>query len=389
MSDDRPVIIDALRTPIGTTGQMFSHLTTTDLAAPVLKRLAERLPQGLGTDAVILGNIRGPGGNPARLAGLAAGLGVEVPALTLDDECGSGLAAVEQAWYRCLSRPGAVLAGGVQAASTQPVTLWPGTDDHPARRYDRAPFAPAPWADPEMGPAADRVAAERGIDRRRQDDYALRSHLRAVATREAGGFASEIVAIDGHAEDQRPRPGFTARRLARFRPAFGPDGTATAANSCGISDGAAAVAMVDSRTFSGLGRPGLRVLSVVSAGCDPDRPGLGMVPAAQAALAESGLNVDQLDAIEFNEAFAGQLLACADALGVREEQICPDGGAIALGHPWAASGAILVVRLFTRLVRRQGGRYGLAGISIGGGLGCAAVVEACHGPVLPNVGSRQ
>ncbi|MDN6479363.1 MAG: thiolase family protein [Acidipropionibacterium jensenii] len=381
MSDDRPVIIDALRTPIGTTGQMFSHLTTTDLAAPVLKRLAERLPQGLGTDAVILGNIRGPGGNPARLAGLAAGLGVEVPALTLDDECGSGLAAVEQAWYRCLSRPGAVLAGGVQAASTQPVTMWPGTDDHPPRRYDRAPFAPAPWADPEMGPAADRVAAERGIDRARQDRYALRSHQRAVATRSAGGFAPEIVPVGGHVDDQRPRPGFTAQRLARFRPAFGPDGTATAANSCGISDGAAAVTMIDGRTFAGLGGSGLRVLSVVSAGCDPDRPGLGMVPAVRSALGEAGVAVDQLDAIEFNEAFAGQVLACADALGIGEERICPDGGAIALGHPWAASGAVLVVRLFTRLVRQQMGRYGLAGISIGGGLGCAMVVEACQGAV--------
>lgn len=372
-----PVIIDALRTPIGTVGGVFRDLTTTDLSSPVLESLAGRLPDGLGVGEVVLGNIRGPGGNPSRVAALAAGLDVTVPAQSVDCECGSGMAAIEHAWDRCRSRRGVVLAGGVQATSTQPVTMWPATADRPVQAYQRAVFAPPPWKDPEMGEAADLLAAEQGIGRQRQDNYALRSHQRAIGAQRDGAFQDEIVPVAGCAEDQRPRPGFTAARLARFRPAFTPRSTATAANSCGVNDGAAVITMIDDPTHRTLGCPGLRVLSMASAGCDPDRPGWGMVPAARAALADAGLGVEQMDVVELNEAFAGQVLACADALGIDEHRICPEGGAIALGHPWAASGAVLMVRLFTQLVRRRRGRFGLAGISIGGGLGCAAVVETC------------
>lgn len=371
-----PVIIDALRTPIGTTGGIFSALDTTELAAPVLAGLAER-QGGRPIAEVVLGSIRGPGGNPARVAALAAGIDPVVPAVSLDRQCGAGLAALEYAWHRCRSVPGLVLAGGVQAASTQPVTSWPAGPGRPEQRFDRAPFAPAPWQDPEMGLAADLLAEQHEISRQRQDGYALRSHQRAVKAQGEGAFEAEIIPLAGHCRDERPRAGFTPERLARFRPAFRPGGTVTAANSCGVNDGAAAVAVVDGISHAELGVPGLRVLAAASVGCDPDRPGWGIVAAVREALSQSGIGQDEVDVWEFNEAFAGQVLACADELGIDERRLCPQGGAIALGHPWAASGAVLMVRLFSELVRTGHGGYGVAAIAIGGGQGSAMVVQAC------------
>lgn len=372
-----PVIVDALRTPIGNRGGIFRELDTAELAAPVLRRLTDGLPAGLMPSEVVLGNVRGPGGNPARVAALAAGLDPVVPAVSVDRQCGSGMAALEYAWHRCRSVPGVVVAGGVQSVSTQPLTSWPATADRPAQPYERAPFAPPPWLDPEMGLAADLLAAEHGIGRERQDCYALRSHQRAVGSRDAGVFDVEIVDIDGQHLDERPRSGFTAARLARFPPQFREGGTVTAASSCGVSDGCAAVVMVDGATHQEIGVPGLRVLGCVSVGCDPDRPGWGIVPAVQAVVEQTGVGLDELAAIEFNEAFAGQVLACADGLGLDERSICPQGGAIGLGHPWAASGAILTVRLFSELVRSGRGGYGLAAIAIGGGQGSAMIVQSC------------
>jgi acetyl-CoA C-acetyltransferase len=184
----------------------------------------------------------------------------------------------------------------------------------------------------------------------------------------------EIVPVAGVATDDRPRAGLTVERLARLRPAFG--GTHTAGSSCGINDGAAVVAVADAETHRGLGVPGLRVLATATAGIDPNRLGLSLVPAAEAALDRAGLALGDIDVVEFNEAFAGQILACCRALDLDPARVCPQGGALALGHPWGASGAVLVVRLFTQLVRQRAGRYGLAAIAAGGGQGVALVVEA-------------
>ena len=371
-----PVIIGAARTAIGTSGGMFRDVEVVELLAPVLRNLADA--HDVPINEVVAGNVRGPGGNVARVAALAAGLDVAIPAVTVDRQCGSGMAAVEYATLIARSgRRGMVLAGGTQSASTQPLTFWQGVDGADPIEYDRAPFAPACIGDPEMGAANDLMAQRLGITRERQDAYASRSHARAVQALADGSYASELVAVNGLTRDERPRDRFTTERLARFRPIFLPDGTVTAANSCGVNDGAAAVAMVDEQTWRELGVPGLRVLSVVSVGCDPNEPGWGIVPAVQAALAEARLGIDAIDVIEFNEAFAGQMCACADALGIDEQLICPQGGALALGHPWAASGAVLVTRLFTQLVTQQAGRFGVAAIGIGGGQGSAMVVEAC------------
>jgi acetyl-CoA C-acetyltransferase len=379
-ASDAPVIVAALRTPIGTAGRSLAGVEAAALAAAVIGPLsrAEWLdPAQL--DDVVLGNCMGPGGDLARVAALTAGLPLEVPGLTVDRQCGSGLAAIDVA-ARMLGRgPGAVVAGGVESASTAPWRCWPPTraGAEPVR-YERAPFAPAEVGDPDMGLAADLLAERAGVDRRRQDAYAARSHARAVATEAAGGFTAERVPVGAVDTDDRPRAGLTVDRLARLRPAFRAEGTVTAGNSCGVNDGAAAVLVVDAERQRRLDLPGLRVLAAATAGVDPKLPGLGLVPAVTRALDRAGLTLDDLDAVELNEAFAGQVLACCDALGLEEERVCPDGGALALGHPWGASGAVLVVRLFSRLVRQDAGRYGLAAIAVGGGQGVAMVVETCR-----------
>jgi acetyl-CoA C-acetyltransferase len=381
----RPVIVAARRSPIGTTGHGFARLTAADLAAPVLAAVAADLawPADQIGD-VVLGNCMGPGGNLARVAALQAGLPPTVPGLTVDRQCASGLAAVAVADALIAQGASAVLAGGVESASTAPWRCWPPDPaaspprDQP-ERYHRAPFAPTELGDPDMDVAADVIAAEAGVGRARQDVYAARSHAAAYATHRSGGFAAELVQVGALAADERPRATLTPQRLSRLRPLNPPDGTVTAGNSCGVNDGAAAVAVVDGASWRLSPRPGLRIVATATAGVDPGRPGLGIVPAAQQALAQARLGWADLAAIEFNEAFAGQVLACCDQLGLDEHRVCVQGGALALGHPWGASGAVLLVRLFAQLTRKPGGGggYGLAAIAAGGGQGVAMVVQAC------------
>lgn len=373
---DAPVMVAALRTPIGTAGKTLARHDAAELASLVLARLRAHTPD-VPLREVVLGNCIGPGGDVARVATLHARLGTDVTALTVDRQCGSGLAAAVLAVDMARPHPGLVLAGGVESASTAPWRYWPSEPDGEPVRYERAPFAPADIGDPDMGPAADALAAEYGIDRARQDAYAARSHSRAVRAREAGSFDTEIVPVDDVHSDERPRSGLTERRLARLPPAFDVGGTVTAGNSCGINDAAAAVAMVDAGTYEAMNVPGLRVLASATAAVSPTLPGIGLVPAVRDVVTAAGVELDDVDVVEFNEAFAGQVLACCDALGIDPERVCPQGGALALGHPWGASGAVLLVRLYTQLVSRGQGRFGLAAIAVGGGQGVAMLVERC------------
>ena len=408
-----PVVVAARRTPVATAGKGLAGVEVADLAAPVLAALADDLaallpgPHPPVVDEVVLGTCCGPGGDVARVATLAAGLGVEVPAMTVDRQCGSGLEAIRVAAALIGSGSATVvLAGGAESASTAPwrMTRPRGATDVP-RPYQRAPFAPPGFADPEMGEAADELARQRAVSRERQDAYAIRSHARAVDAALAGRFDAELVAVAGMVEDDRPRRGLTPTLLRRFRPAFGPAGTVTAGNSCGINDGAAAVAVIPEALRASAGVAGLRILGAAVSGVDPSAPGLGPVPAVEQVLQRAGLGVDDLAVFEITEAFAGQVLACTDALGLDplgadDDRVCPEGGAIALGHPWGASGALLMVRLFGSLLsppagprfgagphdtsspnratgsRPAVGRYGLATCAIGGGQGIAVLVEA-------------
>jgi acetyl-CoA C-acetyltransferase len=382
--DRTPVVIAARRTAIGTAGRALAGVDLVGLLAPVLRVLVDDLgPDAPGVDDVVIGNCTGPGGNPARVAALAAGLGTAVPGLTVDRQCGSGQEAVHQAATAVLAG-GAdlVLAGGAESASTAPWRTARTTSTGPTglpTPYHRAPFAPSEIGDPDMGPAAETVAALCGVTRARQDAYAARSHRLALAAARAGAFDAEMVAVRGVATDERPRP-LSAAVLARMRPAFVAGGTVTAGNCCGVSDGAAAVAVVPARVRAALGVPGLALRGWLCVGLDPNTPGLGPVPAVQRLLKGLGTELDEVGVVEMTEAFAAQVLACTDALGLDPlgpdaARVCPQGGAIALGHPWGASAAMLLVRLFAQMVRVDGPRLGIATCAVGGGQGLALLAE--------------
>lgn len=364
--DVRPVVVAARRTPIATAGRGLAACPPDELAAVALRAAVDDLGDHSPTvDDVVLGSSRGPGGALGRLAGLRAGLGHDVPGMTVDRQCAAGLEAVTTAAALVASGQASVVAaGGAESASQAP----PG----------RARFAPVDVGDPDMGVAAETVAREAGISRQRQDDYAARSHARALAARADGRFDAEIVPLAGVDADDRPRA-ISAQRLSRLRPAFVEGGTVTAGNSCGVSDGAAAVVVVPEWLRAERGWSGLRVVAVGRAGVDPNRCGLGLVPATEQALQRASLGVGDMGTVEIVEAFAGQVLAGADSLGLDNTLICPDGGALALGHPWGASGAVLMVRLLSRMVRQRrydpARPYGLAAVAAGGGQGVAVVVE--------------
>jgi acetyl-CoA C-acetyltransferase len=390
-ADRTPVVIAARRTPIGTAGHALAGVDLIGLLAPVLRALVEDLgPSAPHVDDVVIGNCRGPGGNPARVAALAAGLGTGVPGVTVDRQCGSGQEAVHQAATAVLAGAAdLVLAGGAESASTAPWRLArPTTSTGTGVPYDRAPFAPSEIGDPDMGPAAESVAVMCGVTRQRQDAYAARSHALALAAAAAGAFRAELVPVGGLVSDERPRP-LTEAVLSRMRPAFAPGGTVTAGNCCGVSDGAAVVAVVPEGIRAGLGVPGLALRGWVCVGLDPNTPGLGPVPAVAKLLKDTGIELAEVGVVEMTEAFAAQVLACTDALGLdpleRREpsdplgphagRVCPQGGAIAMGHPWGASGAMLLVRLFAQMVRVDGPRLGIATCAIGGGQGLALLAE--------------
>lgn len=369
-SDRHPVIVAARRTPISTRGRALAALGLADLAAPTIRAALSDAAAATGAPVtvadVLLGNCMGPGGNPGRIAALATGLGTDVPGGTVDRQCGSGLAAVLDAVTAIRAGDERVrVAGGVESASTAPVRSVDGVP------YDRAAFAPRGFPDPDMTDAAEHLAAHDGISRARQDAHAARSHARARAAVAAGRFDAELVSLNGLQYDDAI--GGAEPLLSRL-PALFPGGTLTAGTSTRIGDGAAVVVVAPARTA-----PGLAVRAAAFVGCDPALPGIGAAPAIQSALSSAGLTVADVAAFEIVEAFAAQSLAVLDRLGIAEDdpRVCADGGALALGHPWGASGAVSLVRLFSRLVRAgaPAGTVGVAAASVGGGLGIAAVVE--------------
>ncbi len=379
-----PVVVAARRTPIATAGRGFGEVTVDRLAAPVLAAVADDARSAgidVAVDDTILGNCTGPGGNVARVSALAAGLGEDVPGLTVDRQCGSGLAAVLLAGQAVASGEASmVVAGGAESASTAPLRMHrvapPAGEPGP---YERAPFAPPEFGDPDMGVAADQLAQACGLSRERQDAYAAASHERALHARRSGRFDAELVPTADVSMDDRPRR-LRLPVLARMPAAFVAGGTVTAGNSCPNSDGAAAVTVVAEHARADA--PGLRLVASAVTGCDPRLPGWGPVPAVTRVLDNAGVRLSEVAAVEIVEAFAGQVLAVTDALvldplGADAGVVCGDGGALALGHPWGASGAVIVVRLFSRLVRAgaPSGTLGVATAAVGGGMGVAALFE--------------
>ncbi len=376
-----PLLLLGRRTPLARAGTALADVPVHRLLAPVLGALLEQT--GLAPERVadvVVGNAVGAGGNPARLAALEAGLPQSVPGLTVDRQCGSGLDAVVLACR--LARAGAgraFLAGGTESISTAPLR-GRRQEDGGVEFYRRAQFAPEHLGDPDMGEAAETVAREHGIGRERQDAFALRSHRRALAAAAAGAFTGELVPVrtphGAVTADNGPRPRLDAALLARFPPVFAAGGTVTAGNSCGDADGAAAVLVADPATARELGTAtALAFRGAATVGVDPARLGLGAAVAARRLLAEQAVPVRALAAAEFNEAFAGQVLACTDLLGLDEEVLNAEGGALALGHAYGASGAVSVVRLLARARDLPEGSLLLAMISSAGGIGTAALFE--------------
>ena len=384
--DSQPVIVAACRTPVGRAWGALASLPMEALLAPLFDNLLAALPHDFSAiDEVIIGNATGGGGNIARLAALAAGLPLSVPAVTVDRQCGSGLEAVIAACRLVQAQAGeCYLAGGVESVSTAPWRVEkPASLKQMPRFYGRARFAPEEMGDPEMGIAAENVAQQCGISRERQDRFALRSHQRAIAAQQQGAFSAEIVplSVNGQrvAVDECPRADTSLARLSALDPVFTAHGTVTAGNCCPLNDGASLLLIMSRRKARECGfTTGLLFADACSAGVDPNLLGLGPVPATQKLLArQPQLTLDDIDIIEFNEAFAAQVLGSIDALGIDEQRINAQGGAIALGHPYGASGAIMVTRLFSQLVGATGGEgYGLAMLGIAGGLGLSALFKA-------------
>ncbi len=377
-ADRQPVIIAARRSAIGRAGGMFAAVDVEHLAAPVLNAVlkdAAIAPDHV--DDVVLGNAAGPGGNIARLALLTAGWPVEIPGVTVDRQCGSGLQAVMQACHDITAGAArVVVAGGVESQSRAPLRSLPASGALPAQSYHRARFAPDAIGDPEMGVAADTVATRFGISRARQDAFALQSQQRAKTARATGAFAAEIVPVQGQTTDECIRDSMTAQRLARLPAAFAPDGTVSVGNACPLNDGAAAVVITSAAHAKALGHStALAYLGGATAGVDPNLLGIGPVASTRKLLdRHPELSLAALTHLEFNEAFASQTLACLDQLNLPSDLPNAQGGAIALGHPFGASGAILVTRLFSQLIRSPAptDALAMAMIGIGGGQGLTA-----------------
>jgi 3-oxoadipyl-CoA thiolase len=394
------VIVDAVRTPIGRYGGVLSSVRPDDLAARVIEQAVERTGLLPGeVDDVILGCTNAAGEdnrNVARMALLLAGLPVEVPGVTVNRLCASGLEAVAQAAraIRC-GDADLMLAGGVESMSRSPfVMLKPErslprgdmklVDTTIGWRFVNPRMGDLHGTD-SMGETAENVAERYGVSREDQDAFALESHRRAVAAMEAGRFDEEIVTVEAPQpkgdpvtvhSDEGPRADTSAERLAKLRPVFRADGgSVTAGNSSQINDGAACAVLCSPERAAALGlEPLARVVSTAAAGVEPAYMGIGPVPASRKALERAGLTIDDIDLVELNEAFASQALASARELGIPHERLNVNGGAIALGHPLGSSGARLTATLVHEL-RRRGGRYGLATMCIGVGQGMAMVVE--------------
>jgi 3-oxoadipyl-CoA thiolase len=392
-------VLDALRTPIGRHGGVLSSVRPDDLTARVIEAAVERgdLPRD-GIEDVVFGCTNGAGEdnrNVARMGLLLAGLPVEVPGVTVNRLCASGLEAVNQASRAVRLGDGdLLLAGGVESMSRNPFVMLKPERGFPRGAPEVAdstlgwrfvnPRMEERYSTESMGETAENVAERYGVSREDQDAFALESHRRAVAAQEAGRFDQEIVTVDVQQpkgepvtvhSDEGPRPDTTAERLAKLRPAFREGGTVTAGNSSQLNDGAACVVVASEERAERLGmEPLARIVSSGAAGVDPAYMGVGPVPAARKALERAGLTVDDLDLVELNEAFAAQVLASIRELGIPHEKLNVNGGAIALGHPLGQSGARLLTTLIWEM-RRRGARYGMATMCIGVGQGLATIVE--------------
>ena len=387
-------LVSMARTAVGSFGGSLKNTPAVELGKIVI---TEALKRG-GVDAkdvneVFFGNVlqAGLGQNPARQAALKAGLPIETPATTLNKVCGSGLHSVSIAYRTILAGEAeCVVAGGMENMSLAPYAV---NSARWGARMNNTTMTDVMVNDGlwdafnnyHMGITAENVAEKYGITREMQDELAARSQQRAVEARDSGRFDDEIVAVTipqrkgdpiVFNKDEHPRAGTTVETLAKLKPAFKRDGgTVTAGNASGINDGAAAIVVASGEFVKAHGlKPMAKIVATGSVGVDPALMGTGPIPSVRQALKKAGLETKDIDLFELNEAFAAQAAAVNKELGLTPDNVNVNGGAIALGHPIGASGARILVTLCYELARR-GGKYGVASLCIGGGMGEALVVE--------------
>lgn len=382
------VLVSAVRTPIAKVRGALKDMQPSEYGALVIQEALRRADvQGEEVEDVIFGNCLHGGGNIARLSALKAGLPVTVPGLTIDRQCGSGINSVALAAEAIMAGSARILVAG----GTESMTRIPFLMEASSQAYDRTPpkfvrreLSPPDIGNPPMGITAENLAERYGISREEQDEFSYQSQQKMKMAMEAGLFSEQIVPVNVPGKkgesfmfdtDEHPRPDSTLAALAKLQPAFKQGGTVTAGNSSGVNDGAGALVLMEGREAEKRGlEPLARVTAWAVAGCDPNIMGIGPVPATQKLLAKTGLRLDDMDLIEINEAFAAQVIACDRELHFDPERVNVTGGAIAHGHPIAATGSMLVTKLAYEL-KRRGGRRGLVTACIGGGQGIALIIE--------------
>jgi acetyl-CoA C-acetyltransferase len=386
------VVLSGVRTAIGDYGGGLKDIPPTELAARVVREAVNRAriaPEDVGH--VVFGNVIHTEAKDmylARVACINGGLPKETPALTLNRLCGSGLQAIVSAAQAIkLSDTESAVAGGAESMSrgayADPSARWGARmGDHQVIDMMVGALTD-PFDTVHMGVTAENVAAKWGITRQQQDEMALESNRRAVNAIQKGYFKDQILPIEMKTRkgtvvvdtDEHPRADASMDSLAKLKTVFKPDGSVTAGNASGINDGAAATVLMERKAAEKKGlKPFARLVAYAHAGVDPKYMGIGPVPAVRKAMERAGLKVADMDVIESNEAFAAQACAVAKDLGFDPKKVNPNGGAIALGHPIGATGAILTVKVINEL-HRIGGRYGLVTMCIGGGQGIAAIFE--------------
>ncbi len=393
MSESRDVVfVSAVRTAIGTFGGSLKDVPPAKLGALVVREAIKRAGiDGAEVGSLVFGHVINTEPRDAyiaRVVALDGGMAKESSALTVNRLCGSGLQAVVSASQQVLlGDVDIAIAGGAENMSRAPYSL-------PAERWGQkmgdakvidmlVGTLSDPFAGTHMGITAENLSVKHQVTREEQDAFALESHRRAAKAREAGHFKGQIVAVEidtkkgkiSFEADEHIRTDVTAENLKSLKPVFKKDGTVTAGNASGINDGAAALVLMEAKTAAKKGvKPMARLVSYGLAGVEPSEMGIGPVPAVQNALKKAGLKLADIDVIESNEAFAAQALSVAKNLGFDPAKTNPNGGAVALGHPIGASGAVILTKTIYEL-KRTGGRYGLATMCIGGGQGIAVIVE--------------
>ncbi len=382
-----PVIVSAVRTAIAKQGGALAAVPYYEFGAEVMKEAVKRAQLNKEEiDDVILGNCLSGGGNAARMTLLEAEFPVTVPGLTIDRQCGSSINSVALAADLIRAGRGTIfLAGGVESMSRSPHLLAPSS-----RPYDRQPpgfvkrqLSPAKIGDPPMGITAENLAEKYGISREEQDLYAAESQRRMAKAMEEGFYDEQIVPIKVKVgketvlfdRDEHPRSGTTKEKLMKLRPAFKERGSVTAGNSSGVNDGASAVVVMSAEEAE---KRGLEVMAYVVdsqvSGVDPNIMGIGPVPAVRKLLERNNLTMEDIDFVELNEAFAVQVLACNLELKIPHEKLNVNGGAIAHGHPIAATGGMLVAKAVYEM-KRSGAKRSIVTACIGGGQGIALLLQ--------------